>query len=50
MAAGHASVGALQGDGSMKVEAAIDPKHIASSIVHIANLPLEVTVLQMNVM
>jgi hypothetical protein len=42
--------GIPQADGSIKVEAVMDSKHVASSIVHIASLPLDVTVLQMNVM
>jgi hypothetical protein len=50
MARGVVTSGALQADGSTKVEPFIDAKHVASSIVHIASLPLDVTVLQMNIM
>ena len=50
MAAEHANQGALQPDGSTRKESAIDAKHVASSIVHIASLPLDVTVLEMNIM
>ncbi|KIM30096.1 hypothetical protein M408DRAFT_328492 [Serendipita vermifera MAFF 305830] len=50
MAAETANEGALQPDGSTRTEPAIDAKHIANSIVHIASLPLDVTVLEMNIM
>jgi NADP-dependent 3-hydroxy acid dehydrogenase YdfG len=50
MAAPIVNNGFPQADGSMKKETSIDAKHVASSIVHIASLPLEVTVLQINVM
>lgn len=50
MASAHALSGALQPDGSFRKEAAIDAQHVASSVVHIASLPLDVTVLVMNIM
>lgn len=50
MAAPVVNTGFPQADGSIKKEKAIDPKYVASSIVHIASLPLDVTVLQMNIM
>lgn len=50
MASGSVNQGALQPDGSIRKEGAIDAKHVASSIVHIASLPLDVTVLEMNIM
>jgi len=37
--------GAPQADGSIKVEATFDVEHVASSIVYIASLPLDVSVL-----
>lgn len=49
MAAGH-SLGALQPDGTVKVEGTFDVKHVADAIVHIAGLPLNVTVLNFNIM
>ncbi|KAI0330806.1 short-chain dehydrogenase/reductase SDR [Cubamyces sp. BRFM 1775] len=42
--------GTLQADGSLKHEATFDAKHVGESIVHIANLPLDVTVLTFNIM
>jgi len=42
--------GALQADGSMKPEDTFDIKHVADSIVHIAEMPLNVTVLTFNIM
>jgi NADP-dependent 3-hydroxy acid dehydrogenase YdfG len=50
MAAAHANTGALQPDWSVRKEPTIDAKHVGSSIVHIASLPLDVTVLEMNIM
>jgi len=44
------SAGVRQSDGSLRKEATINAKHVASSIVHIAELPLDVTVLEMNIM
>jgi len=49
MAAGH-QTGALQADGSMKAEGTFDVQHVADAIVHIAGLPLDVTVLNFNIM
>ncbi|GJE91931.1 SDR family oxidoreductase [Phanerochaete sordida] len=49
MAAGH-QVGALQPDGSMRAEGTFDVQHVADAIVHIAGLPLDVTVLNFNIM
>ncbi|OJT02065.1 Glucose 1-dehydrogenase 3 [Trametes pubescens] len=42
--------GALQPDGSYSREATFDAKHVGESIVHIAALPLDVTVLTFNIM
>ena len=42
--------GRLQPDGSYSGEATFDAKHVADAIVHIANLPLDVTVLTFNIM
>ena len=42
--------GALQPDGRRDPEATFDPKHVGETIVHIANLPLDVTVLTFNIM
>lgn len=49
MAAGHTQ-GALQPNGSLLPEETFDVKHVADAIVHIAALPLDVTVLNMNIM
>ncbi|KAF9068636.1 hypothetical protein BDP27DRAFT_1327035 [Rhodocollybia butyracea] len=43
-------VGALQPDGRMIQEGVLDVQHVASTIVHIASLPSEVTVLDINIM
>ncbi|CAL1713513.1 unnamed protein product [Somion occarium] len=42
--------GVLQPDGRIVPEATFDPKHVADAIVHIAGLPLEVTVLNFTIM
>ncbi|EIW59556.1 short-chain dehydrogenase/reductase SDR [Trametes versicolor FP-101664 SS1] len=42
--------GTLQPDGSYSREATFDAKHVGESIVHVANLPLDVTVLTFNIM
>ncbi|KAI0629839.1 short-chain dehydrogenase/reductase SDR [Trametes polyzona] len=42
--------GTLQPDGRMSREATFDPKHVGDTIVHIAGLPLDVTVLTFNIM
>lgn len=44
------SVGVLQPDGRIAAEATFDPKHVGDAIVHIASLPLDVTVLTFNIM
>lgn len=49
MAAGHTQ-GALQPDGRVVPEPTFDLKHVADSIVHIASLPNDVTVLEFNIM
>lgn len=49
MAAGQMQ-GALQADGRIAAEATFDPKHVADAIVHIAGLPLDVTVLNFTIM
>ncbi|KAF8596269.1 oxidoreductase protein [Ceratobasidium sp. AG-I] len=50
MVARHAGEGALQPNGQKIVEGSIDVQHVADAILHIANLPLQVTVLFMNIM
>ena len=42
--------GALQPDGRRIPEAVFDAKHVGETIVHIASLPLDVTVLTFNIM
>jgi len=42
--------GVPQADGSMKVEDRMDVRHVAESVLHMANLPLSANVLFMNVM
>ncbi|KAI0768898.1 short-chain dehydrogenase/reductase SDR [Irpex lacteus] len=42
--------GSLQADGSFKPEPTFDVKHVANSILHVAELPLDVTVLTFNIM
>lgn len=42
--------GALQADGTTKVEKTFDVRYVADTVVHIASLPLNVTVLEMNIM
>lgn len=42
--------GALQPDGRYLQEPLIDGKHVADTIVHIANLPLDVAMLEVNIM
>lgn len=49
MAAGQMQ-GALQPDGRIAAEATFDPKHVADALVHIASLPLDVTVLNFTIM
>ncbi|KAG6903269.1 hypothetical protein C0995_000164 [Termitomyces sp. Mi166 len=49
LAARH-TTGALQANGHVVPEATFDVKHVADSIVHIASLPNDVTVLQYNIM
>jgi hypothetical protein len=49
MAAGH-TLGALQPDGRRVVEPTFDPVHVADAVAHIAGLPTNVTVLEMNIM
>ncbi|KAK0244441.1 hypothetical protein EDD85DRAFT_925484 [Armillaria nabsnona] len=48
--AARLSKGALQPDGRVIPEAMIDVQHVATTIVHIASLPNDVTVLEMNIM
>ncbi|KAG9086727.1 hypothetical protein FRC06_002964 [Ceratobasidium sp. 370] len=50
MVARHGSEGSLQPNGQKIIEASIDVQHVADAILHIVNLPLEVTVLFMNIM
>jgi NAD(P)-dependent dehydrogenase (short-subunit alcohol dehydrogenase family) len=42
--------GVLQADGSIRAEATMDVAHVASSVVHMANLPLDANVQFMTVM
>ena len=44
------SQGVPQADGSIKGEPTIDVQHIGDAVLHMANLPLDVNVLFMNVM
>ncbi|CAE6487454.1 unnamed protein product [Rhizoctonia solani] len=50
MVADHGPTGQLQPNGQNMIEGSIDVQHVANSILHIANLPLDVTVLFMNIM
>ncbi|KAG9085771.1 hypothetical protein FS749_004108 [Ceratobasidium sp. UAMH 11750] len=50
MVSRHGSEGSLQPNGQKVVEASMDVQHVADAILHIVNLPLEVTVLSMNIM
>ena len=44
------TTGMPQADGSIKVEAVMDVKHVADSVLHMASLPLEANVQFMTVM
>ena len=44
------TAGAIQADGSVKPEPTFDAKYVAESILHVAELPLNVTVLTYNIM
>ena len=44
------SQGALQPSGQVVPEATFDVKHVAETIVHIANLPTDVTVLEYTIL
>lgn len=50
MVSSHGPQGHLQPNGERIIEGSIDVQHVADAILHIANLPLEVTVLFMNIM
>ncbi|QRV75392.1 short chain dehydrogenase [Ceratobasidium sp. AG-Ba] len=50
MVARQGNEGALQPNGQRLVEDSFDVQHVANTILHIANLPLDVTVLFMNIM
>ncbi|KAG8710396.1 hypothetical protein FRC11_004560 [Ceratobasidium sp. 423] len=50
MVADHGPTGQLQPNGQNVIEGSIDVQHVANAILHIANLPLDVTVLFMNIM
>jgi len=41
---------ALQSSGVVSAEPTIDVQHVSRAVLHIASLPLEVTVLEMNIM
>lgn len=47
---GRHDLGALQPDGRIIQEGVLNVQHVASTIVHIANLPPDVTVLHVNIM
>jgi len=49
MAQGH-TVGTLQADGRMASEPTIDVQYVASTIVHIASMPPDVAMLEVNIM
>lgn len=49
MAQAHA-VGALQADGRVISEPTIDVQYVASTIVHIASMPPDVAMLEVNIM
>jgi NADP-dependent 3-hydroxy acid dehydrogenase YdfG len=40
----------LQPNGERMVEATMEVQHVANAVLHIVNLPLEVTILRMNIM
>ena len=42
--------GIIQPDGSIKVEATMDVQHVANSVLHMAELPLDANVQFMTVM
>jgi NAD(P)-dependent dehydrogenase (short-subunit alcohol dehydrogenase family) len=44
------AAGVMQANGTMAIEPRMNVKHVAESIVHIANLPLDANVLFMNIM
>ena len=44
------AAGIIQADGSMAAEARMDVKHVATSVLHMANLPLDANVLFMTIM
>jgi NAD(P)-dependent dehydrogenase (short-subunit alcohol dehydrogenase family) len=44
------AAGILQANGTMAIEPRMNVKHVAESIVHIANLPLDANILFMNIM
>ncbi|CAE6432578.1 unnamed protein product [Rhizoctonia solani] len=50
MVTDHGPTGQLQPNGQHMIEGSIDVQHVANAILHIANLPLDVTVLSMNIM
>lgn len=49
MASRH-TIGAMQPDGTVVPEATFDVEHVANTIVHIASLPPDVTMLEVNIM
>jgi len=49
MAAGH-TVATLQADGRMQPEPTMNVEHVASTIVHIASMPPDVAMLEVNIM
>ena len=49
MAQGH-TIGTLQADGRMAPEHTFDVQYVASNIVHIASMPPDVAMLEVNIM
>ena len=49
MTQGH-TVGALQADGRIAPEPTFDVQYVASTIVHIASMPPDVAMLEVNIM
>lgn len=47
---GQHTMGALQPNGTIVPEPSIDVAHVANTIVHIASLPLDVAMLEVNIM
>ncbi|KAF8967070.1 hypothetical protein BDZ97DRAFT_563853 [Flammula alnicola] len=50
MGSDHSKIGALQPDGQLRLEPTFDVEHVASTIVHIASMPPDVAMLEVNIM